>query len=129
MAKRAEHQATGHHDDLYADEHHQPGERLVHEAVRMQPDAEHVRPEEGPRGDGVAKDRHGDESALADYPTPARVQDGGVPDDNHQRAVFLRIPSPETAPRLIGPNAAKHRADETEQRRKTDDAIDHLGEG
>ena len=93
----------------------------------MQADAEHVRAEEGPGGDGVAEDRHGNQPALADDSAPAGVQDCGVPNDDHHRAVFLGIPAPKPAPRLIRPNAAEHRPNKAEKRGKTDDAVDHLG--
>ena len=58
---------------------------------------------------------------------PARVQDDRVPEDDEKRAVFLRIPSPETAPRLIGPDAAENRPDKTEEGRETNDPVDHAG--
>ena len=45
-----------------------------------------------------------------------------------KRAVFLRIPTPETSPRVVGPEAAQHRADETEKYREAHHAVDHAGQ-
>ena len=61
-------------------------------------------------------------------PAPARMQNDRAPKDDEQRAVFLRVPAPETSPRLIRPDAAEHRADEAEERGKTNDAVSHAGE-
>ena len=56
------------------------------------------------------------------------MQDGGVPDHDHQRPVFLGIPAPEPAPRLISPDAAQHRADEAKQSGEADDAVNHFSD-
>jgi hypothetical protein len=56
------------------------------------------------------------------------VEDDGVPDDDEQRAVLLRVPAPEAAPRLVGPDAAEDGADEAEQRGEAHDAVDHADE-
>ena len=76
-------------------------------------------------GDDVAEDRQDHQAALPDQAAPARVQDDRVPEHDEQRAVFLRVPAPEAAPRLVGPDAAEHRADEAEERGEADDAVDH----
>src|SRR6185369_6837566 len=60
-----------------------------------------------------------------DQAAPAGMQNNHVPQHDNQRAVFLRIPAPETTPGLIGPNASENRPDKTKQRREADDAIDH----
>ena len=91
----------------------------------MQADAEHVDAEPGPARDDVADDGEVHQAAFAHEAAPARVQDGRVPEHDEQRAVFLRVPAPEPAPRLIGPDAAEHGAHKTEQRGETDDAINH----
>ena len=59
---------------------------------------------------------------------PARVQNDRAPKDDQDRAVFFRVPAPETAPRLIGPDAAEHGADEAEERGKTNHAVGHARE-
>ena len=39
--------------------------------------------------------------------------------NNHECAVFFRVPTPKTSPRLIRPNASKDRTNKTEQSSKT----------
>ena len=102
---------------------------MIHEAVVVKADAEHVDAEPGEAGDDVAKDGHEHEAAFADDAAPACMEDGGVPDDDHEGAVFLGIPAPESPPGLIGPDAAKDGADEAEECGKADDAVDHAAEG
>src|SRR5206468_3879052 len=70
------------------------------EAVRMQADAEHVDAEPGPRGHDVPEDDHVHEAALAHEAAPASVEHDRIPEDDDERAVFLRVPAPEAAPRL-----------------------------
>ena len=53
------------------------------------------------------------------------MQDERVPKHDDECAVFLRVPAPEPAPRLIRPDATQHRADKAEQRGEANDAIDH----
>ena len=106
----------------------QPRKRFLHEAVGMQADAEHVHAEPGEAGDDVAEDRHDHQTALANESAPARVQNDCAPEDDQDRAVFFRVPTPEPAPRLIGPDSAEHGADKTEQRRETNDAVSHARE-
>ena len=57
------------------------------------------------------------------------MQDHRVPQDDDERAIFLRVPAPEASPRLVRPDAAEHRADKAEERGEADDAIDHAVEG
>ena len=122
------HGGDGHQGELADHESDQPWKCLLHEAVGMQADAEHVHAEPRETGDDVAEDRHDHQTALPDEPAPARVQSDCAPKDDQHRAVFLGIPAPETAPRLIGPDAAEDCADETEQRRETNDAVGHARE-
>ena len=95
---------------------HEPEERRLREAVAVEADAEHVHAEPRPARDDVAEDSAVHEAAFADESAPAQVQDEGVPQNDDERAVFLRVPTPEAAPRLICPDAAEHGADEAEQR-------------
>src|SRR6187455_1457622 len=95
----------------------------------MQADAEHVRAEPAPARHDVANDREAHEAALLHQPAPAGVEDERVPNHDDERAIFLRIPAPEAAPGLVGPNAAEYGAHEAEQRGEADDAVDHAGEG
>ena len=46
-----------------------------------------------------------------------------------QRPIFFRIPTPETAPGLIGPDAAEDCAGEAEERGEADDGVNHFGKG
>src|SRR5436309_2984871 len=55
-----------------------------------------------------------------------RVQAQSVQDDDHQRPVLLGVPAPETAPRLVRPDAAQHGAGEAEEHCEADDAVDHV---
>ena len=54
--------------------------------------------------------QHG-EAALFDHAAPAGVQHQGIPEHDDQGAVFLGVPTPEAAPRVIGPQPAEHGAD------------------
>ena len=119
------HQAEEDDGDLADDEEDQPFERRVRETVAVQADAEHVHAEPREAGDDVADDGEVHQAAFAHEAAPARMQDGRVPEHDEQRAVFLRVPAPEPAPRLVGPDAAQDGADKTEQRGETDDAINH----
>jgi len=38
------------------------------------------------------------------------MQDEGIPDNDQEGAIFFRIPTPETPPRLIGPYPTQNRA-------------------
>ena len=91
----------------------------------MKPDAEHVDTEPRPAGDDVAKDGHHHQSPMFDQAAPAGVEDDSIPEHDEERAVFLRIPAPKAAPGLICPDAAENRSDEAEQRRETNDAVNH----
>ena len=94
----------------------------------MQADAEHVHAEPREAGDDVAENRHDHEPALTNEPAPARVQNDRAPQHDQHGAVFFRIPTPETSPGLVGPDAAEHRADKAKQRGETNDAIGHARE-
>ena len=94
-------------------------------AVGVQADAELVDAEPRPGGDDVAADRERRQAAAFHQPAPAGVQHQRVPEHDHQRAVFLRVPAPEAAPRVVGPQAAQHRADEAEEDREAQRAVDH----
>src|SRR5262249_55334676 len=91
----------------------------------MEPDAEHVHSEPRETRHHIAKDRHDHESALANKSTPAYMQNDGAPENDQRGAIFFRVPTPEPAPSLIGPDPAEDSAHETEERGKTDDAIGH----
>ena len=95
----------------------------------METDAEHVDAEPAPARDDITKDGERHQSPLFHKTAPATVQNYGIPDYNHEGAIFFGIPAPEAAPRLVGPDAAEHRADEAEKRGEADDAVDHAGEG
>ena len=53
----------------------QPPERLVHETVRVQADAEHVHAEPGKARDDVAENGHRHQATFAHHAAPASVQD------------------------------------------------------
>ena len=72
-------QAEGDQHDLGSDEGGKRAEGAVHEPVRVQADAQHVRSEPGQARDDVAKNRHERDSAFSDVTTPAGVEDDGVP--------------------------------------------------
>ena len=95
----------------------------------MKPDPQHVHAEPGKDSDNVAEDRHIHQAPFADHSAPAGVQNNRVPDDNEQGPVFLRVPTPKSAPGLIGPDTAQHRTRKAEKGRETNDAINHFGEG
>src|SRR6059058_94754 len=117
--------SEGDDEELAYDKPNEPFERSLRETVGMQADFEHVHTEPRPARDDVANDGAVDQATLADHPAPAQVQDERVPKHDDERAVFLRVPAPEPAPRLIRPDATQHRADKAEQRGEANDAIDH----
>ena len=81
-------------------------ERTVHKAVTVQADAQHVHAKPGPSGDDVADQRQHHQTAIFHESTPAAMQDNGVPDHDHEGAVFIGIPAPESAPRVVAPKTA-----------------------
>ena len=107
----------------------QPVANLIVEAIGMQANAELVGAEPRPGRHDIAEGRQHGHAAFLYEAGPAGVQDQSVPDDDQQRAVLLGIPAPETAPRLIGPDAAQHGAGEAQQRREANDAVDRVGQG
>lgn len=117
--------AEGHEDKLGGAESDQPGEGFVHKPVGVEADAEHVDAEPGEGGDDVAEDGHDHEPAAGYHFSPPDVKDQGIPENDHQGAVFLRVPAPKAAPALVRPDAAQHGSQKTEKRAETDDAIHH----
>src|SRR5205814_1326170 len=111
--------------ELRGDEARERPDRAVHETVGVQPDAEHVHAEPGEAGDDVATDGHRHDPLLADVAAKARVEDEGVPQYDEERAVLLRVPAPESSPRLVGPDSAQDGADEAEEQREADDPVGH----
>ena len=99
---------------LAADEKHEPLEGGIHEAIRVEADAEHVDAEPGKAGDDVAEDSHVRQAAVANHAAPPGMEDNDIPNHDDQSAVFLGVPAPEPAPGLVRPDAAENRADETE---------------
>src|SRR5262245_23905263 len=93
----------------------------------MEADSKHVHAEPREARDDIAKDGHVHEPAFAHQTAPARVKDRSVPENNDERTVFLRVPTPEAAPGLIRPNPAKDSANKAEQGREADNAINHAG--
>ena len=94
----------------------------------MQADAKHINPEPGQTEHDVAKNTHHGKSTFANQATPAGVKNDGVPHYDKKRAVLLRIPSPESAPRLIGPDSAETGSDEAESGSKANDTVHHSTE-
>jgi len=82
-----------------------------------------------PRGEyGVdAEDAAAGESDRADESRELGVKYNRAPQHDDERAVFLRVPAPEAAPRLVGPYAAEHgaekRADDAEAERAIDGGL------
>src|SRR5437016_3765586 len=101
--------------NLAANKQPEPLKAGISEAIGMEPDTEQVHTKPGEARDDVAEDGHVHKAALPHHAAPASVQNGCIPKDDQQRAVFLGIPTPKTSPRLIGPNAAKHGAHEAEK--------------
>src|SRR6187401_3076678 len=94
----------------------------------MQSDSKHVNAKPGEARHDIAKDGHDHQASWSNVSAPARVKDERAPEHDEDSAIFLRIPSPESAPRLISPNAAEDRADETKEGSETDHAISHTRE-
>jgi len=114
-----------HKGKLTDNKSHQPRKFFLHETIRMEPDAEHVHSEPRETRHHIAEDRHDHESALANKSAPACMQNDSAPENDQDGAIFFRVPTPEPAPRLIGPDPAEDGAHETEERGKADDAIGH----
>src|SRR4051812_41692305 len=94
----------------------------------MKAHAEHVDAEPRKARDNVAEDSHGHQSSFTNHPAPSCVQDERVPQNDDERAVFFWIPSPESPPRLVSPDAAQDGAEEAKECGKTNDAVNHFGE-
>ena len=97
------HCGDGHQSELADHVSDQPWKCFLHEAVGMETDAEHVNAEPREAGNDIAEDRHERQTAFPNEPTPARVQNDRIPQNNQERSVFFRIPAPEAAPGLICP--------------------------
>ncbi len=121
-------QAGGDDDELGGGEGDQPPEGGAHESVGMEADAEEVGAEPRPAGDDVAADGEEVETAFLDHAAPAHVEDEGIPEDDDEGAIFLRVPTPEAAPGLVGPDAAEDGPDEGGEGGEAEDAVDHAGE-
>src|SRR5690242_3352445 len=95
----------------------------------MEADPEHVYTKPGEAGDDVAEHGQVHQSAFSHQAAPAGVQDGCVPEDDEERAVFFRVPTPEAAPGLVGPNSSEDGSREAEQGGEADNAVNHFGQG
>src|SRR6185503_849744 len=100
-ASRQEHLADG--EDPERERH------AVREAVGMEPDAELIDAEPRPADHDVPDDRQDGDAPLADHAAPPGVEQERVPQHDQQRAVLLRVPAPEAAPRIVRPEPAEHR--------------------
>jgi len=118
----------GHERKLTGAKDNQPRESAFHETVGMQANAQHVDPKPGPARDYVPEDCHDHETSLPNKASPACMEDDGVPQDNEERPVFLRVPTPEATPRLISPDTAEDSSNETKKRGEADNALDHATE-
>src|SRR5207248_4908727 len=94
----------------------------------MQSNPEHVHAEPRKARHNIAEDRHHHQATLANEYAPARVQNNRAPENDQHCTIFFRIPTPEPSPGLVRPNSAEHSADETEQRRKANNAVSHPSE-
>src|ERR1700747_891625 len=94
----------------------------------MQANAKHINSEPGQTEHDVAKNTHHRKSPLAHEATPAGVKNEGVPHYDKKRSVLLWVPSPESPPRLIGPDSAEDGSNEAEQGSKADETVDHSTE-
>ena len=56
------------------------------------------------------------------------MQDERVPQHDQKRAVLLRVPTPESPPRLVGPDAAQDGPDEAEKQSEADGPVRHRDE-
>ena len=120
------HHAQGDDRELRRGEREQPHRGAAfRRAVGVQADAELVDAEPRPGGDDVAADGERRQAAAFHEAAPAGVQHERVPEHDHQRAVFLRVPAPEAAPGVVGPQAAEHGADEAEEDREAERAVEH----
>ena len=60
---------------------------------------------------------------LLDPAGEPHVQHREAPEHDDQRAIFLRIPSPEAAPGIIPPDTAEDGADQAENETKTENQL------
>src|SRR5262245_58275306 len=92
----------------------------------MQADAEQIHSKPRKTRRYVANYGEVHDAAVTDDPAPARMKNDGVPKNDKESAIFFWVPPPKTAPGLIGPDATKNGAGETEESGKTNDAINHF---
>src|SRR6266481_7790404 len=118
----------GHNDHLAGDESHQRTERPIHKTIGMQADAKHINSEPGQTEYDVAKNTHHRKSTFANQAAPAGVKNNRVPHYDKKRAVLLWVPSPESPPRLIGPDSAEDGSNKAEQGGKANDTVHHSAE-
>ena len=69
----------------------------------MEADSQFVNAEPRPGGHDIASNRQDGQPSSLDHAVPAGMQDERVPNHNDQRAIFLGIPAPESAPRIVSP--------------------------
>src|SRR6516225_3643031 len=121
-------QPNSHNGQLADNESDKDSEGIIHKSVGMQADSKHVHTEPGKTRHHIAEHGQHSDSTFTSISTPASVKNDRVPQDNCQRAVLLRIPAPKATPRLIGPDSAKNSANQTEERRETNHAVNHPAE-
>src|ERR1700747_3100842 len=95
----------------------------------MQADAQHINSEPGQTEHDVAKNTRHRKSTFANEAAPAGVKNDGVPQYDEKRSVLFWVPSPESPPRLIGPDSSEDCSNEAEQGSKASDSVDHSAEG
>src|SRR5260370_19053410 len=94
----------------------------------MQADPKHINSEPGQTEHDVAENTHHRKSTFANEATPTGVKNDGVPHYDKKRSVLLWVPSPESPPRLIGPDSSENGTNEAEQRSKANDTVHHSTE-
>jgi competence protein ComEC len=118
-------QPSDHDHDLTRDVASQQHEYATGEAVTVQPDPQLIGAKPAPGGDDVATDGEQGKATRTNPAIPAGVKDRRVPEHDHERSVLFGIPAPEAAPTVVGPQAAQHRADETEEESEADHTVGH----
>src|SRR5882724_7965814 len=101
-----EYKSDGGEGEFASAEAEESPRRPVGEAVGMEPCGQQVDAEPGEGDDDVEQRQPHGEPAFVEAPDEAPVQQPDQPQAAQQRAVFLRVPTPETPPRLVGPDAA-----------------------
>ena len=67
-------------------------------------------------------------AAITDVATHSQVKDDQLCQTDHQCAILLRIPTPESTPRVVGPDTTQNRADDTEEETETECSVDHASQ-